>query len=100
MIISQIKIIPSIRNQNIPDYEIIIVGGGFRFSDAPGFNDVVDFPFDESSGEYTAKKNRTPDKELFRSVGCFFRPNYERGILLYALVSKFDIISLFIHNKH
>ena len=60
----------------------------------------IDFPIESISlgefdyiGEYTAKKNRTPDKELFRSVGCFFRPNYERGILLYALVSKFDISS-------
>ena len=33
-------------------------------------------------GEYTAKKNRTPDKKQYRSVGSIFRPNYERGILM------------------
>ena len=39
-------------------------------------------------GEYTAKKNRDPNHELYRSAGCFFRPNYERGILMYYLVRK------------
>lgn len=42
-------------------------------------------------GEYTAKKNRTPDKTQYKSVGCFFRPNYERGILMYYLVRKKEI---------
>ena len=44
-------------------------------------------------GEYTAKKNRSQDQELYKTKGCFFRPNYERGILLYALVSTFEIES-------
>ena len=44
-------------------------------------------------GEYTAKKARDPTSELFKSAGCFFRPNYERGILLYSLVSTFNIES-------
>ena len=44
-------------------------------------------------GEVCAKKAREPSSELYQSVGCFFRPNYERGILLYALVSKFKITS-------
>ena len=43
-------------------------------------------------GEYTAKKNRSPDSELYKSAGCFFRPNYERGILLYSIVSTFEVI--------
>jgi hypothetical protein len=41
-------------------------------------------------GEFTAKKNRSPDKSLYKSVGCFFRPNYERGILQYYLTKKFN----------
>lgn len=62
--------------------------------------DEIDFPISSISlgdfdaiGEYTAKKNRDRNSDLYKSVGCFFRPNYERGILLYALVSKFRISS-------
>jgi predicted O-methyltransferase YrrM len=44
-------------------------------------------------GEYTAKKNRNPESDLYKTAGCFFRPNYERGILLYSLVSTFEIES-------
>ena len=39
-------------------------------------------------GEYTAKKNRDRSSDLYKTVGCFFRPNYERGILLYYLTRK------------
>jgi len=45
-------------------------------------------------GEYTAKKNRAPDKEQYKTTGCFFRPNYERGILMYYLVRKKEINSV------
>lgn len=45
-------------------------------------------------GEYSAKKNRTPDKDQYRTAGCFFRPNYERGILMYYLVRKKNISSV------
>ena len=45
----------------------------------------------DSIGEYTAKKSRTPDKKEYKTVGCFFRPNYERGLLMYYLVGKKDI---------
>lgn len=44
-------------------------------------------------GEYTAKKNRQPNSDLYKSAGCFFRPNYERGILLYSMVSTFEVQS-------
>jgi len=44
-------------------------------------------------GEFTAKKNRNRNHDLFKSTGCFFRPNYERGILIYALITKFKIES-------
>jgi len=47
----------------------------------------------DAIGEYTAKKNRSQNSDLYRSVGCFFRPNYERGILIYALITKFKITS-------
>lgn len=42
-------------------------------------------------GEFTAKKQRSPDKDQFRKVGAFFRPNYERGLLISALIKKYDI---------
>jgi predicted O-methyltransferase YrrM len=44
-------------------------------------------------GEYTAKKTRSPDSELYKKVGCFFRPNYERGILIYNLIKKYNLKS-------
>ena len=45
-------------------------------------------------GEFTAKKNRSPTSELYNKVGCFFRPNYERGILQYYLTKKFKFSSV------
>jgi predicted O-methyltransferase YrrM len=45
-------------------------------------------------GEYTAKKSRNQNSELYQKVGCFFRPNYERGILMYYLVRKLEIESV------
>jgi len=45
-------------------------------------------------GEYTAKKNRTPDKAQYKNAGCFFRPNYERGILMYHLLRKLEFESV------
>lgn len=37
-------------------------------------------------GELTAKKSRAPDDPNYTRYGAFFRPNYERGILLYHLI--------------
>ena len=45
-------------------------------------------------GEFTAKKNRSPGSDLYKSVGCFFRPNYERGLLLHSLIVKNNITSI------
>jgi predicted O-methyltransferase YrrM len=47
----------------------------------------------DAIGEFTAKKNRTPDNELYKKVGCFYRPNYERGLLIYSLIRKYKISS-------
>jgi predicted O-methyltransferase YrrM len=47
----------------------------------------------DAIGEFTAKKNRGPDNPLFHTVGCFFRPNYERGILIYSLIRYFKVKS-------
>jgi len=44
-------------------------------------------------GEFTAKKHRNSDSPLYKNVGCFFRPNYERGLLIYALIKKFNVSS-------
>lgn len=46
-------------------------------------------------GEYTAKKARSRDDINFKKVGCFFRPNYERGILISSLIKRFEIKSVF-----
>ncbi len=60
----------------------------------------LDFPLENLSlgdfdtiGEFTAKKTRSPDSELYKKVGCFYRPNYERGLLIYSLIRKFKIES-------
>jgi predicted O-methyltransferase YrrM len=45
-------------------------------------------------GEFTAKKSRSQDSENYKKYGCFFRPNYERGILIYYLIRKFNIESV------
>lgn len=62
----------------------------------------IEIPLDQVSlgdfdyiGEYTAKKTRARDDALYRSVGCFFRPNYERGILIHSLIKRFEIRSFF-----
>jgi hypothetical protein len=41
--------------------------------------------FDEI-GEFTAKKKRSSSEPNYAKVGAFFRPNYERGILMYHLI--------------
>lgn len=45
----------------------------------------------DAIGEFTAKKNRNPGSELYKKVGCFFRPNYERGMLIYSLVRHYKV---------
>ena len=45
-------------------------------------------------GEFTAKKNRDRNSSLYKTAGCFFRPNYERGILIYALSPSVSEIEL------
>jgi predicted O-methyltransferase YrrM len=47
----------------------------------------------DAIGEFTAKKNRDINSELYKKVGCFYRPNYERGMLIYALIKKYKITS-------
>jgi predicted O-methyltransferase YrrM len=44
-------------------------------------------------GEFTAKKARSADSKEYKTAGCFFRPNYERGILIYSLIKKYNIKS-------
>ena len=58
----------------------------------------LDFPVENLSlgdfdviGEFTAKKTRGPESDLYKKVGCFYRPNYERGLLIYSLIRKYKI---------
>lgn len=44
-------------------------------------------------GEFTAKKQRQKHEPLYSSVGMFFRPNYERGILISSLIKQYGITS-------
>ncbi len=47
----------------------------------------------DNIGEYTAKKKRDPGSDLYNTVGCFFRPTYERGLLIYSLITKYKLTS-------
>lgn len=57
--------------------------------------DLEDFTLGDFDliGEWCAKKQRGRDSELYKTVGAFFRPNYERGILIYSLILEHDIKS-------
>ena len=57
---------------------------------------VEDIPMGDFDyiGEYTARKNRGSESENYKKFGCFFRPNYERGILIYYLIKHFNIKSV------
>ncbi len=43
--------------------------------------------------EPTAKKMRDPGSELWRTAGAFFKPNLERGLLIYSLITKYKLTS-------
>jgi hypothetical protein len=45
-------------------------------------------------GEFTAKKRRDQNTELWNKRGAFFRPNYERGILVYHLIKQNNLKSM------
>lgn len=42
-------------------------------------------------GEFSAKKTRDPNSDLYKKVGAFFRPNYERGLLIYSLIKQYSL---------
>lgn len=44
-------------------------------------------------GEYTAKKMRDQKSPQWKSHGAFFRPAYERGILIHELIRRYNIQS-------
>jgi len=44
-------------------------------------------------GEYTAKRTRGPEHPLYKSVGAFYRANYERGLLIYSLIKEHKVMS-------
>jgi predicted O-methyltransferase YrrM len=37
-------------------------------------------------GNFTARKQRSAGSDLYNTAGAFFRPNYERGMLIYSLI--------------
>jgi hypothetical protein len=45
-------------------------------------------------GEYTAKRQRSPEDINYKKYGAFFRSNYERGILIYTLIRKYNLTSM------
>ena len=55
-------------------------------------NDISLGDFDQL-GEMTARKMRSPGSDLYKTAGAYFRPNYERGILIYCLIKKYNVKS-------
>ena len=45
-------------------------------------------------GEFTAKRQRTPDDANYQRYGAFYRANYERGILIYHLIRRYNLTSM------
>lgn len=45
-------------------------------------------------GEFTAKRDRKPNDPNYNKFGAFYRSNYERGILIYYLIRKFNLTSM------
>jgi hypothetical protein len=43
----------------------------------------------DAIGEHTAKKARMRGTELYKTIGCYFRPNYERGLLAHAYMKRY-----------
>ena len=63
-----------------------LAGLGFALSDLTlGDFDVI--------GEWCAKKQRGRDSDLYKKAGAFFRPNYERGLLIYSLIHEYNVKS-------
>lgn len=56
--------------------------------------DSIQFGDFDRIGEFTAKRQRGPESEHYKSSGAFFRANYERGILVYNLIMKHEIRSM------
>ena len=44
-------------------------------------------------GEWCAKKNRDSGSEYYKKFGAYFRPNYERGLLIYSLIMEYNVKS-------
>jgi predicted O-methyltransferase YrrM len=44
-------------------------------------------------GELTARKSRHPSNSFYHTSGFFFRPNYERGLLIYSMIKHLKVES-------
>lgn len=49
---------------------------------------LVDY---DAIGEHCARKNREPNSENAKRYGLYFRPNYERGILIDSVMRHFNL---------
>lgn len=56
-------------------------------------NGIIRGDFDRI-GEFTAKRERSPDDENYKKHGAFYRSNYERGILIYNLIRQYNLTSM------
>ncbi len=56
-------------------------------------NGIIRGDFDRI-GEFTAKRERSPDDPNYKKHGAFYRSNYERGILIYNLIRQYNLTSM------
>ena len=45
-------------------------------------------------GKFCAERNRTNDDPNYKKYGAFYRANYERGILIYYLIRRYNLTSM------
>lgn len=53
----------------------------------------INLGFIDQIGEFTAKRTREPSDPNFSKYGFSYRANFERGILIYYLIRKFNLTS-------
>lgn len=56
--------------------------------------DDINYGFFDDLGEVCAKRRRDPKSDGYKEHGAFYRANYERGILIYYLVQKYQVSSM------
>jgi len=98
------QVIESIVNQNISEYEIIVVGGSKPawWTEENHYDNVKHISFDESSSKYTTKKNIITKNAKYENIVFMhdyyiLEDNWYKGFLKFG--NEWDICMNIIENK-